>query len=182
MLVSSLIIAATHTAQFWTRPSFWEGAAAASVVGGAIAQWGVPPVRKRWRERRNRNLFLDGREAIPNVANAILSASERMNEMDKDIKGHTHTLTEQSETLKEHGDILKQIVGLLEGIATTTKTTNERVAENGGDTSSLADVMQRVARKMKVYDLSATARTDPATGEETVTELHASALNPEVPS
>ena len=170
-----------HATPFWERLNFWEGGAAAAVALGAINQWIIPPIRRLFKEHRNRNIFLDGREEIPNVANAILSASERMTEMDTDIKAHTTTLAQQSRTLKEHGEFFRHIIVMLEGIDKTTSATNERVADNGGDTSSLADVVQRVAKKMKVYDISATAHTSLLTGEEVVTELHALAPLPEAP-
>ena len=178
---SIAILLAAHVDPFWERLNFWEGGAAAAVALGGINQWLIPPIRRLLKEHRNRNIFLDGREAVPNVANAILSASERMAEMDADVKAHTATLAQQSKTLREHGASLGHIIMLLEGIDKTTSATNERVAENGGDTSSLADVVQRVAKKMKVYDISATAHTNLSTGEEIVTELHASALDPGAP-
>jgi uncharacterized coiled-coil protein SlyX len=187
MFDALLLLTVRHTTPFFEGTHFWEGAAAAAVVGGFLAQWVFPPLKKWWRKRRDRNLFMDGKKAVPNVSDVILSAAERITELDVELKSqhdeidkHTVTLKEQSVTLRSHGNLLVQIVELLGNIDKTTMATNERVADNGGDTSSLADVVQRVAKKMKVYDISATATTNPSTGEEVVTDLHATSHIPEV--
>src|SRR5665213_2883619 len=136
MFLASLAL--DHSAPFFEGPHFWEGAAAAAVVGGFFFQWVWPIVHKGWIRRRNFMVLIEGRKEIPGVAPAIPALPDILGEFRSDIKIQGTAIAD-----------IREMIALALRISANT---NLKVTANGGNTDSGPDVMQRVAKKLGVWE------------------------------
>lgn len=133
MLFSSHVLPYTGTNAhlFFLTPHFWEGTIAAAAAGGFFAQWVWPVLHKGWIRRRNYMVLIEGREEIPGVAPAVPALPDRLGTMES---------------------LLSSVADKVDLALKISANTNLKVTANGGNTDSAPDVLQRMAKKMGVWD------------------------------
>lgn len=138
---------------FFLRMSFWYGAFIVLGVGTAAQALWAKRVKIWWTKRRNLSWFILGRIGVPGIPGSdIRPASERLGNVERDLK-------EQHKDIKDQGVDIQEIKGLLVEVnkklgtaLSISANTNLKVTANGGNTDSAPDVLQRMARKMGVWE------------------------------
>ena len=113
---------------------WWVGAGGATSVGVAAATVGrrVRGKIKATREAtKRRNLLIDGRPAIPHISPEIIGMAERLENVEK-------VQTVQGQQLTTMNITLDRLERKFDG--------------NGGNTMMLGDVIQRIAKKLDVWE------------------------------
>ena len=148
-----LLAAAKSESLFFLKMSFWYGAFIILGVGTAVQALWAKRIKAWWLKRRNFTWFIVGRPEAPgSPGSGILPASERLGNVEQDLK-------EQHQDIKNQGSDIIEIKGLLVDVndklaraLTLAANTNLKVTANGGNTDSAPDTLQRIARKMGVWD------------------------------
>jgi hypothetical protein len=164
-----LPVAAASAPLFFTKLHFWYGVFVALGIGTAAQTLWAKRLKKWWAKRQNFSWFILGRSEAPGVpGSAVLPASERLGNVETDLK-------EQHQDILNQGVDIKNIMGLLSDVNTKLGTalsiaanTNLKVTSNGGNTDSAPDVLQRIAKKLNVWDHEG----EPPVSVANIVELH----------
>jgi tetrahydromethanopterin S-methyltransferase subunit G len=122
--------------------SFWMGAGGATAVGAGVGRvtW---KVRQRMNVRRaataRRNLLIDGAPAVVHISPKVKGIAERLETIER-VQG------DQGATLAAQDSQLKTMLSTLDRL-------EKKFDGNGGDTQMTGDVIQRIAKKLGVWEL-----------------------------
>lgn len=167
MSSSLLLAAAKSTPLFFTKMHFWYGVFIALGIFTAIQTLGIPNRIKAWLgSRKNFMLLIAGRAAVPGVTPEVKPLANRLGDVEtelleqhQDIKDQGDYIKTQGADIKGQGVDIQEIKGLLTDVNEKLGTalsiaanTNLKVTANGGNTDSAPDVLQRIAKKMGVWE------------------------------
>lgn len=115
--------------------------------------------------------LIEGRAEIPGVSPALPPLPDRLGGFEHDLKEARSDIRDQNKAIYE----IKEMMALALRISANT---NLKVTANGGNTDSGPDVMQRVAKKLGVWDHEGA----PPLSVANVLDLHdvLAAIHPEV--
>ena len=138
---------------FFLRMSFWYGAFIVLGVATAIQALWAKRIKAWWIKRRNFTWFIVGRPEVPGVpGSGILPASERLGNVEHDLKEQHQDIKMQRADIQEIKGLLVDVNDKLGKSLSLAANTNLKVTANGGNTDSAPDVLQRMARKMGVWE------------------------------
>lgn len=173
------LLAADKTSQlFFLKISFWYGAFIILGVITAFQTIWAKRLKIWWTKRRNLTWFILGRPEAPGVpGSGTPPASERLGNVESEIKSQGIEIRVQSSDIQEIKNILVDVSDKVARALNIAANTNLKVTANGGNTDSAPDILQRMAKKMGVWDHEG----QPPISVANVIELHdvLSSVHPE---